>query len=95
MRDATGCEVVYIGGQPMSFDQDGEAVRACGSDFPGQRQGVDQAGRDDGRAAAVEEAPVDADVVADQISAVGPSGEFGLDSRDGRRGPEGWVGQSG
>ena len=82
MRGTTGCKSMNLAGQVVSFEQDGEAVLAVRLSRPGQPEGVDQGRRSDGRAAAVQEAPVDSDVVAHKVFPVYPVGKFGFDGFD-------------
>jgi hypothetical protein len=83
-------------GELMAVQELGEVVALlAGVGEAGEAEGVDQADRLDGRAPAVKESPVDANIVADNEGAVEAAGEFRLDIGDGGCVGEGAGGQAG
>jgi hypothetical protein len=87
---AAGREALYLRSEVELGGQGAEAVLGAELEVAGQAEGVDERGRGDRGVAAVQEAPVDADVVADDDVPADAAGELGLDGGGaGGRGQDG------
>jgi hypothetical protein len=67
-------QALDLGAQAQLGGQGGQAVGGAEFEVAGQLEGVDQCGGGDRRVAAVQQSPVDADVVADDDLAVEAAG---------------------
>jgi hypothetical protein len=87
---AAGSEAFYLRSELELGGQDAQAVPRAELEVAGQAEGVDECGRGDRGVAAVQETPVDADVVADDDVPADAAGELRLDGGGaGGRGQDG------